>query len=149
VKRSQPLRRTGGLARRAPLVARLTDQKPRRAHDTGPNRKTRQTVAQRAGGLCEWPGCGQPFVHLHHRCNRGMGGRYGDAAARLNGAAWLLAVCLIHHERVTSAVGDVLAEVRAAGWVLVDGEDAAGMPVMVRHWPAPVLLRDDGTWTAA
>ena len=96
----------------------------RRYRNTGPDRRTRDIVAFRSLGLCEWPSCYDQATDLHHRLNRKMGGRKGDRADQLNGAAWLLAACRFHHDRVTSATGDQLAEAKDYGWVLLENEDA-------------------------
>lgn len=67
----------------------------------------------------------------------------------INGVAWLLKACVEHHARVTSPVGEVLVGARAMGWVLVEGQVAERVPVVVRHWPSPVLLDGAGGWTPA
>lgn len=140
--RGKPLRRT-------PLA---TAAAPR---DTGPGVKTRRLVYARAGkngdwpGWCEWPGCTRPRQELHHRLNRKDGGRHGVMAARLNGAAWLLAVCRVHHRLVTSACGIALVRARSMGWVLMEHQDAAATPVLTRHHRRAVLLDDAGGWVVS
>jgi hypothetical protein len=120
----------------------------------GPSAKTRRLVYARAGksgewpGGCEYPGCTRARTELHHRLNRKDGGRHGAACVRINGAAWLLAVCRVHHRLVTSACGAVLAQARADGWVLMEHQDAAVTPVLTRHHDLPVLLDDVGDWTS-
>jgi len=67
---------------------------------------------------------------------------------RLNGAAWLLAVCFFHHEIVTNPVGEVLEKVQRMGWVLLNGQDARHEHVFTRHSRYFVLLDDKGGWAA-
>lgn len=135
------LRRRKGLSRsawirRAAIV--------RRHVYTGPSAAVRSTVRTRAGHSCEWPGCGRVGTDYHHRLNRKMGGRYGLRREQINQPAWLLLVCRQHHEHVTSASGRTLVEVRAAGWVLTEHQDAREVAVRTSHgW---VLMDDDGGW---
>lgn len=138
LRRKTPLRPGGWLKR---TVARL------RRRDTGPSSTVRRLVMARAGGMCEWPGCGAAAVDPHHRLARKMGGRHGDAALLLNSAANLLAACRAHHERVTSAHGEVLAQARVDGWVLREGEDPRTVPARTRH--GLVLLDEYGNWRLA
>lgn len=119
--------------------------KQRRPRDTGPAAEVRALIAARSGGCCEWPVCPRLYTDVHHRLNRKSGGRRGAAAARINGAAWLLAACRPHHERVTNAVGEVRADAEHAGWVLREFQNAETTPVFTRHgW---VLLTPDGGFT--
>lgn len=113
---------------------------------TGPKRSVCDLVDARSGRLCEWPACPRPQDHRHHRLDRGMGGRHGEMADRLNGAAWLLAVCWVHHEIVTNPVGDLLTTVKEMGWVLIEGQDATAVPVWTRHSGEPVWLDNAGGW---
>lgn len=115
--------------------------------NTGPTKETRLLVWQRSGGACEWPGCPAMATDVHHRLNRKMGGRKGEMALRINGTAWLLAACRVHHRRVTSAFGPALSDARVSGWVLLEGEDGACVPVQTRH--GYVLLDNLGGWHAA
>jgi hypothetical protein len=82
---------------------------------------------------------------MHHRLNRKQGGRHGEAAVRINQAAWLLDACRLHHNAVTSPVGAARDLAREMGWLLHEGEDARTVPVASRH--GRVLLADDGTLT--
>ncbi|MER7167255.1 hypothetical protein ABT336_14445 [Micromonospora sp. NPDC000207] len=120
---------------------------PTRKTNTGPTPSVRTLVAARSGGWCEWPGCPHTATDLHHRLNRKTGGRHGAAAARINGAAWLLAACRPHHEQVTSPTGDVRVRVEAMGWLLREHQDAETTPVLTRHHPLPVLLTAAGSMT--
>lgn len=161
MKRSQPLQRTtplargGALRRSTPITVKVPAGKPRRPADTGPDRKTRALVYARAGagdgfpGWCEWPGCTRPRTDVHHRLGRKDGGRRGEMRARLNGAAWLLAVCRTHHAQVTSPSGQALVDARASGWLLMEGQDAREVAVLTRHSDRLVLLDDRGGWDPA
>lgn len=108
-----------------------------------------EVVDGRAGGWCEWPGCTERGVDRQHRLGRKMGGRHGAMRELLNGPEWLLRVCRHHHEQVTSAHGEQLEKAQAWGWVLTEDQDARLVPVMTRHWPAPVLLDGAGQWSVA
>lgn len=143
--RTVPLQRTGtGLTRRTPIK---TVAKPRRPRDTGPPARTRKVVHQRSGGLCEWPGCWREATDVQHRLGRKIGGRRGVMRERLNGVAWLLHCCRIHHDLVTDAVGIVRLIAWIAGWLLEEHQDATVTPVLIRQtWPVPVLLDNDGDW---
>lgn len=144
-----PLKRST-LARSAsaagPVKATTPAKKPR-ARSTGPTAATRRLVRRRAGGMCEWPGCTRPGTETHHRLNRKAGGRRGDASTRINGAAWLLLGCNEHHARVTSPVGQARLDAIAAGWLLLEHQDAETTPALTRHSPAPVLLTNAGEIT--
>jgi hypothetical protein len=156
MKRSGPPKRSTPLARGKPLAStRITATVPRsasRRRDTGPSVNVRKLVDARCGaqdghpGICEWPGCTRQRVQRHHRLNRKSGGRHGDMRAEVNSASYLLGSCAEHHDRVTSAVGAVLAEARTMGWVLLEGQDARLVPVLTRHSLAPIMLDDAGGW---
>lgn len=139
------LRRRTSLRRFAPLdrVAGLL-KPPSRGGD--PRARVCRLVDARSGRVCEWPRCGQPQAHRHHRLARKMGGRHGSARSRVNGAAWLLGICVEHHTVVTSPMGEVRRMVRDMGWVLVEGQDAPHVPVLTCHHPDPVYLAGDGGW---
>lgn len=113
---------------------------------TGPKRSVCDLVDVRSGGLCEWPQCTQRGTDRHHRLNRKMGGRKGAAKATVNGTAWLLKVCTVHHAYVTSPVGERRAVARSMGWLLHENEDAARVAVWTRHHDQPVWLLADGSW---
>jgi len=121
------------------------DRKPTK--NTGPTAAVRTLVDARSGGRCEWPGCPRPQQDRHHRLNRKSGGRHGAAAVRINGAAWLLAACRPHHERVTNPTGEVRVEAARMGWVLRENQDAESTPVLTRHHSTPVLLTAAGSYT--
>ncbi|GGM26631.1 hypothetical protein GCM10011608_09340 [Micromonospora sonchi] len=130
-----------GLSR---TVAKDVKPKPRR--DTGPTRAVKNLVDARSGGMCEWPACPRPQQERHHRLNRKQGGRHGAAHDRINGAAWLLGACQLHHRRVTNPVGEARAEAERMGWILREHQDAETAPVLIRRgW---VLLCPDGGMTS-
>ncbi len=126
--------------------------KPREAEKRKPSRRTDpkrsvcELVDERSKGMCEWQGCPRLGVDRHHRLNRKSGGRHGEMAELVNGAAWLLKVCKVHHAYVTSAYGKQLAEVRRKGWVLREGQNALRVPVLTRHDEEPVWLLPDGSF---
>lgn len=112
---------------------------------TGPSAATRSTVRTRAGHTCEWPDCGRVGTDYHHRLGRKMGGRHGLKREQLNGPAWIVLACRADHDRVTSASGPVLVEVRAMGWVLTEHQDATEVAILTSHgW---VVLDDAGGYT--
>jgi hypothetical protein len=124
-----------------------TGGKPNRARYTGPTRAVCRLVDARSGGRCEWPDCPAAQAHRHHRLNRKMGGRHGEAQKRLNSAAWVVAACGPHHDHVTSASGDALDSVRDCGWVLTEQQDATLVGVHTCHDPGPVWLDNNGGWS--
>lgn len=118
----------------------------KRARDTGPKQSVTDLVKKRSGGMCEWPGCPSEAIHRHHRLNRKIGGRFGEMHERINGAHWLLHACLIHHAYVTSPIGHRRETSKAMGWLLLEGQDAAQIPVHSRHDIDPVWLLPSGDW---
>lgn len=161
IRRKTPLKATTSLQRHTPLRSRkpvgervvavgdepeLPRRQRRKASRTGPDRATCLLVDRRSGRVCEWPGCGQPQTDRHHRLNRKQGGRHGEAAVRVNGAAWLLGACRTHHAYVTSPHTERLIVARANGWLLREHEDATQVPVLTCHDPGPVWLSNDGAW---
>ncbi len=111
---------------------------------TGPKQSVRDLVRARSGGMCEWPLCPVEATDIHHRLGRKQGGRHGEARERINGAAWLLHACRPHHTAVTSPFGARRRAAREAGWLLLEHEDAAQVPVWTRHQDWPVLLDNQG-----
>lgn len=88
----------------------------------------RPLVIQRAHGLCE--GCGAvPPTEVHHRQPRAMGGVHGDAVARANSPANLLALCVTCH-RYTE---DQPERARQLGWLVPHPTDPA--TVAARIYP--------------
>ena len=129
----------------APRPREPHDAAPRR-RDTGPKQSTVELLYIRSGRVCEWPGCGQPATEKHHRLNRKNGGRHGDAHERVNGVAWLLHACHLHHAYVTSPSGERLDIAKAMGWLLLEYQDALRVPVLTCHAGEPVWLDADGGW---
>lgn len=128
------------------LVSKRAPEKPKRQAYTGPKKSVTELVDDRSGGLCEWTDCGQPQTERHHRLNRKNGGRHGEAKERVNGTAWLLGACRVHHAFVTSPYGHRLKVARDRGWLLHENEDATQVPVWTRHSDQPVYLTADGLW---
>lgn len=113
---------------------------------TGPTRSVAELLAERSGGMCEWTDCPAVATDKHHRLNRKNGGRHGEMRERLNGVAWLLHACRVHHAFVTSPFGRRREVARERGWLLEEHEDAAQVPVWTRHSDQPVYLTADGLW---
>lgn len=120
--------------------------KPKRQADTGPKRSTRDLVRARSGGMCEWPGCPELQTDIQHRLGRKAGGRHGATKERINGPAWLIATCRLHHIYVTSPHGERREVAMRMGWLLLENQDAIAEPVMTRHDPEPVYLTPAGGW---
>lgn len=128
------------LRRRTELVAKTTlkhGARPglRRPHrDTGPTRKVRAVVKERANGMCER--CGQhPGGHVHHRDPRGMG---GSSRPELNRPSNLLYLNPLCHDWVEN---NRLAAI-GAGLLIPPGLHPLATPV--RLWHGTYLLADDG-----
>jgi hypothetical protein len=119
---------------------------PRRSADTGPKRSVRDLVRERSGGMCEWPACPERATDKQHRLGRKQGGRHGVARERINGAEWLIDCCRRHHELVTSASGEQLAEAKRMGWVLLEHQQALHVAVLTRHDEDPIWLLPSGEW---
>lgn len=126
---------------REPFTAKAKVQR-----HTGPKRTVLEVVNERAGELCEFPECCSRWTDTHHRLNRKNGGRHGEAHERINGAAWLLKVCRLHHRLVTSPVGAERKRVKDMGWLLLEHQDALRMPVLTRHDEEPIWLLPDGSF---
>lgn len=118
--------------------------KAKRPADTGPTQSVRDLVKKRSGGMCEWPACPERATDKQHRLGRKQGGRHRAMRDRLNGAAWLIDCCRLHHERVTSASGEVLEEAKRIGWVLTEDQDALRVAVLTRHDEEPIWLLPTG-----
>lgn len=118
----------------------------KRGRYTGPKQSTTKLLRKRSGKQCEWPGCGRPATEKHHRLNRKQGGRHGEGHVRVNGVAWLLDSCGIHHAYVTSPEGERRKVAERMGWLLREYQDATQVPVQTRHDPEPAWLSDDGRW---
>lgn len=109
---------------------------------TGPTRKVRRLVHDRANGVCEWPGCARVGTDYHHRLNRKQGGRHGVRAEQINQASWIVLCCRTHHDDVTSPSGERRQAALDMGWLLLERETAAEVPIAMDggHY----LLDDDG-----
>lgn len=148
-----PIKRVSALKRTE--MRRVVSEviKPKRQKDTGPSPAIRNVVHERSGGRCEFPDCPERRRDVQHRLNRKSGGRHGEMRTRLNQPSWLADICGDHHHRLHRATGAELDLYKAMGWILPefkDGEqvDAAREPILMRHWPTPILLDDEGYWTA-
>ena len=132
--RRTELRRTQRL-RRAAILHRHTY--------TGPSVRTRRVVRARAQDGCEWPLCGRVGTDYHHRLNRKQGGRHGHRRVEVNRPSWIVLVCRLHHDLVTSASGPALVHARQTGWVLTEDQCASSVPIEAVH--GRCWLTDDGT----
>lgn len=138
---AEGVRPSSTLAVKAPKLA-AAPAKRKRQRDTGPTAATRRLIAERSDGMCEGTNCGQPATDHHHRLNRKAGGRHGEAAIRINGAAWLIHTCRRHHAEVTSPFGPMREKALRSGWLLLEHQDGTTVPVLYRgRW---VLLTNDG-----
>lgn len=146
LQRRAPLRSTKPLEQRVVATVGEPQAKRKRPRYTGPDRSTCLLVDRRSGRTCEWPGCTALQTDRHHRLNRKQGGRHGEAQARVNGAAWLLAACRVHHAYVTSPFGERREVAIRLGWLLLEHQDAPQAPVLTRHHQEPVWLDNDGNW---
>lgn len=120
--------------------------KPKRHADTGPKQSQVDLLFKRSLRICEWPGCWQPATDKHHRLNRKDGGRHGEMRDRLNGVAWLLHACRVHHAYVTSPHGFRRRKAMEMGWLLLENQDALRVAVITRHHDQPVWLLPTGKW---
>lgn len=127
-----------------PASARARSSKPKRPRYTGPSAEVRAMVHARSGRRCEFPNCPHRATCVHHRDERGMGGRGRNAPAWINEASNLLDACAWHNDWASNVSP---AEAHAVGWLLRSGEIPALTPVLTRHYRSPVLLNDRGTWT--
>lgn len=105
---------------------------------TGFTPKVRQVIVERSSGRCEVmaEGCTFTATAIHHRRPRGMGGsRRPDTNRASNG----LATCDSCHRRVES----LRDESRSRGWLVMQNQPPAGVPVVYRG--QRTLLLDDGS----
>ncbi|MEU5155613.1 HNH endonuclease [Glycomyces sp. NPDC021274] len=101
-------------------------------------RKARQLVRERSGGICEVCGL-RRATNFQHRKNRSQGGRWTAS----NG----LDVC---GTGTTECHGDIHSnptKAYEAGWSVKSWDDETTAPV--RTWRGLVLLDDEGGWKAA
>jgi hypothetical protein len=142
LKRTTALNRSP-LARSALHAGSAARKAAPKRRDTRPTAKVRALVRERSGGWCEWAGCWLAASEQHHRLNRKQGGRHGEAAVRINQAAWIVDACAEHHRLVTSPHGAARQLARESGWLLEEHEDARAVSVLSRH--GRVWLGDDGS----
>jgi hypothetical protein len=147
--RRKPLQPTGGQLRRSPFRRGPAAAEAKTQRDTGPPTAARRKVRARSGRLCELalPGCWGQATQACHRLGKKFGGRHGAMAVLINGPAWFLHGCGWCHRLTTSAEEPHLSRYRAAGLLLVEGQDARQVAVKVRWWPVKVRLDDDGLWS--
>lgn len=135
---------------RAPHEWEARDRQPRtstRRRDTGPSAKTRAIVRTRSGGRCEYPSCPRSAQEVHHRDERGQGGRGPKAPNWINLAGNLLDACRPHNQWASNGSP---AEAYEMGWLIEMGQATPyTVPVLTRHHPEKVYLHDDGSWTPA
>ena len=103
---------------------------------TGPDRRTRQLVIDRAGRICERCEIA-PGEQIHHRRPRMAG---GTKDPRVNLPSNLVLLCGACHRWVESH----REEARDDGWLLRSVAEAATAPV-VSTWGLTRTLSDDGT----
>jgi hypothetical protein len=114
-------------------------QKPRQPRDTGPDRETRDRLAERSVGRCEM--CGSTWCLVpHHRQPRGKG---GSPLPQINVLSNLLHLCPKCHDCVESR----RAWAKGLGLLVPRPTVPADVPVSLRI--GRVLLADDGQRTPA
>lgn len=106
---------------------------------TGPDRRTRQLIIDRAGRICERCEIA-PGEQIHHRRPRMAG---GTKDPRINLPSNLVLLCGACHRWVESHREDA----REDGWLLRSVAEAATVPV-VSTWGAVRTHGDDGSITA-
>lgn len=159
------MKRSGPLVRRSPLVSRTGLQRrtplrqvsvkraaaagrPARPRDTGPDRTTRELVAERDQYCCV--GCGRQLLtgprSLQHRKARGAGGTSDPAVNRPSNLIWLCGTATTP-DSCHLAAESRTEQTRTAGLWVPSWADPAKVPV----WHAPingwVLLDDNGELT--
>lgn len=154
LKPGRPLARKSGLSRNRP-IPRPAEQRnnrkprveptaptrrPRPPRHTGASRSVRDLVTARDRGRCVL--CGAPATNIHHRRNRGMGGRRGP---EINSPANLLSLCGSGttgcHGQVTNDPDGRYAEI---GYRLSTNNDLDPAVVPVRAWDGWHLYDHDG-----
>lgn len=120
LKRS-PMKRTGAQLQRAAFKRKA---KGIRATALDFSDEVKAQVRLRAGGRCEFPGCGGPIEHFHHRLLR----KHGGPGTVLN----CMGVCRISHRYIH----DHPSESYANGW-LIHSEGADGRRVRQDQGPRP------------
>lgn len=92
------------------------------SRDTGPSRKTREAVYERAGHACEMCGQSRGPLAIHHRRPRAMGGTRREDT---NSPANLLLLCDSDHRWVEANREKALAR----GYLVRQHDDPALVPV--------------------
>jgi 5-methylcytosine-specific restriction endonuclease McrA len=129
VKRRQPLQRKTPMPRPSKSLAR-GPVKPRRPQVSAEERRARQLVRARSGGICEGRCLNTPASDWHHRMPRSVGGPW-DAANGMH-------LCRDCHSWVT----DHPVDGGDLGWHLWSTNDPLEVPALRRgEW---VLLDSDG-----
>lgn len=125
-KRAMP-RSSRNIPARRP--ARRREQPPRPATTSGPSADTRALIRGRDRGRCVR--CGDTATNVHHRRNRGMGGRRHAASAAINQPGNLLSLCGSGTTGCHGWVTGHPAEARELGYALrTNGtEDPTTVPV--------------------
>lgn len=137
LQRKAPLTAKTGLRASSWLRAKAAPRK--RPRDTGPTKKTRDAVKQRANWTCERCAARRGKV-IHHRDPRGMG---GSTRPEVNEASNLVFICVQCHDEVESKRHAAIG----AGFLIPDGLYPTLTPIEMWHkdkfgwW----LLKDDGS----
>lgn len=103
---------------------------------TGFSPKTRRTVLDRSGGICELCGV-RPVDQLHHRRPRGSGGSKRDDT---NTPANCFAICEPDHRHLESHRTEALDN----GWLVRQGRDPEHVPLLYRRTHFVILSADGG-----
>lgn len=130
------------MKRGKPLARKAWRSRPK---PTGPAQDAVEAVYERGSHSCEICGCAvgpQRGLdhHIHHRRPRAAG---GSRAPETNLPSNLLLLCPADHRLVESNRAGSLA----AGWLVRQGTDPAGVPVVI-HGPRLVYLTQDGRYRA-
>lgn len=135
---------------RAPLARTASTTKRKAQANTGPTAAQRRLVYDRDGGRCARCGIAADVVGFndHHRQNRGMGGRQGDARATANLPARRVILCGSGTTRCHGWVTEHPDEAERAGLIVRRGGgiDPAKVPVLT--WRGWILLDDAGGWSS-
>jgi 5-methylcytosine-specific restriction enzyme A len=136
--RRSRLRAKTGLQRRSPL--RTSRKKKTGRRDTGPDRATRDLVAERDAG-CVNCGIGPYGLQVHHRKPRRMGGRTDP---RINAPSNLISLCQACHTWVELRRTEALD----MGLLVRENDDPRKVPVPHAELGL-VFLDDAGGWSPA
>jgi hypothetical protein len=139
-------RRSTSLRRAPQIRTEASPSKSRRSPSRAGERRAKQLVSARSGGLCETriPGlCTTWATDWHHRLNRSQGGRWCASQG--------LHVCRPCHRVLTTPPPGRLAEFVRNGWHIPawPKRNPATVPVLTIHGLHPVLLDDHGGFEPA